>query len=137
MRYRDGQVQEGLSSSGTSVSPRAESVASLVLERTIPLKGVAGRIDHLAVDLGRSRLFVAELGNGTVDVIDLSTGAVVRRIDRLSEPQGFGYGSSADVLAVASAGHGSVHLFRGADLAPLDAVDLGDGARQRAARCGQ
>jgi len=128
MRYRDGQVQEGLSSSGTSVSPRAESVASLVRERIIPLKGVAGRIDHLAVDLGRSRLFVAELGNGTVDVIDLSTGAVVRRIDRLSEPQGVGYGSSA--------GHGSVHLFRGADLTPLDAVDLGDGARQRAARCG-
>src|SRR5215475_4847115 len=87
---------------------RAESVAALALERAIPLKGVAGRIDHLAVDLGRSRLFVAELGNGTVDVIDLTTGAVVRSIDRLREPQGVGYTAGADVLAVASAGDGTV-----------------------------
>ena len=52
----------------------AEPPAPLVLERTIALKGVTGRIDHLAVDLARKRLFVAELGNGTVDVIDLAAG---------------------------------------------------------------
>jgi hypothetical protein len=32
----------------------AEPGAPLVLERTIALKGVTGRIDHLAVDLARS-----------------------------------------------------------------------------------
>jgi hypothetical protein len=37
----------------------AEGPAPLVLERTIALKGVTGRIDHLAVDLARKRLFVA------------------------------------------------------------------------------
>ena len=37
----------------------AEPGAPLVLERTIALKGVTGRIDHLAVDLARKRLFVA------------------------------------------------------------------------------
>ena len=55
----------------------AEPAPPLVLERTIALKGVSGRIDHLAVDLGRKRLFVAEIGNGTVDVIDVATNAVV------------------------------------------------------------
>jgi hypothetical protein len=40
----------------------AESAPPLVLERTIPLTGVSGRIDHMAVDLGRKRLLVAELG---------------------------------------------------------------------------
>ena len=69
----------------------AEPPAPLVFERTIALKGVTGRIDHLAVDLARKRLFVAELGNGTVDVIDLASGGVIRRIEGLKEPQGLAY----------------------------------------------
>jgi DNA-binding beta-propeller fold protein YncE len=106
----------------------AEPTAPFVLERTIALKGVAGRIDHLAVDLGRKRLFVAELGNGTVDAIDLTAGTVTRRIEGLKDPQGVAYAPNADVLAVASAGDGSVRLFHGAELSPVGAVDLGDDA---------
>jgi hypothetical protein len=41
----------------------AESDLLLVLEGTIPLPKVSGRIDHLAADIGRKRLFVAERGN--------------------------------------------------------------------------
>jgi DNA-binding beta-propeller fold protein YncE len=106
----------------------AEPTVPLVVERTIPLRGVAGRIDHLAVDLGRKRLFVAELGNGTVDVIDLAAGTVIRRIEGLKDPQGVAYAPSADVLAVASAGDGSVRLFHGTELSPIGLVDLGDDA---------
>ena len=106
----------------------AAPTGPLVLERTIALKGVAGRIDHLAVDLGRKRLFVAELGNGTVDVIDLAAGTVIRRIEGLKDPQGVGYAPGADMLAVASAGDGSVRLFRGAELSPVGRIDLGDDA---------
>lgn len=100
----------------------------LVLERTIALKGVSGRIDHLAIDLVRKRLFVAELGNGTLDVIDLAVGQVVRRIDGLKEPQGVGYVPGADVVAIANAGDGSVRLFRGEALLPTGRVELGDDA---------
>ena len=107
---------------------RAAEPAPFALERTIPLKGVTGRIDHLAVDLTRKRLFVAELGNGTVDAIDLTTGSVIRRIEGLKEPQGLAYAPAADILAVASAGNGSVRLFHGADLAPAGTVDLADDA---------
>jgi YVTN family beta-propeller protein len=106
----------------------AEPPASLILERTIALKDVSGRIDHLAVDLGRKRLFVAELGNGTLDVIDLATGSVIRRIDGLKEPQGIAYAPRADTLAVASAGDGSVRLFRDTDLSPAGVINLGDDA---------
>lgn len=106
----------------------AQSAPPLVLERTIPLAGVAGRIDHLAIDLGRKRLFVAELGNDTVDVIDLTTGTATHRIDGLREPQGLGYSPKADVLAVASAGDGSVRLFRGADFSPAGTINLGEDA---------
>ncbi len=106
----------------------AEPSAPLVPERTIALKGVTGRIDHLAVDLARKRLFVAELGNGTVDVIDLAADNVTRRIEGLKEPQGLAYAPAADILAVASAGDGSVRLFHGAELSPAGTVDLGDDA---------
>ena len=43
----------------------------LTVENKILLGKVAGRIDHLAVDLDRKRLFVAELGNNSVGVVDL------------------------------------------------------------------
>ena len=46
-----------------SPAPRS---SSLQLEAKIPLGDVKGRIDHMAVDLPRRRLFVAELGNDTV-----------------------------------------------------------------------
>src|SRR5947209_721288 len=81
-----------------------ETQAPLVLERTIPLAHVSGRIDHMAVDLRRGRLFVAELGNNTVDVVDITAGHVIHRIDGLREPQGVGYSPAADTVAVANAG---------------------------------
>jgi DNA-binding beta-propeller fold protein YncE len=82
----------------------------------------------MAVDLKRGRLFVAELGNNTVDVVDLATGKAVHRINGLHEPQGVGYASKADVLAVANAGDGSVHFFAGQDFSHVAKVDLGKDA---------
>jgi hypothetical protein len=54
--------------------------APLVLEAKIPLGEVKGRIDHLGIDAKRQRLLVAELGNNSVGVVDLSAGKVLRRI---------------------------------------------------------
>jgi DNA-binding beta-propeller fold protein YncE len=106
----------------------AEAADALVLEREIPLDRVAGRIDHLAVDLERQRLAVAELGNDTVDLIDLNSGRAIHRISGLHEPQGIAFVPSADLLAVASAGDGSVRLFRASDFSPAGTIDLGDDA---------
>lgn len=103
-------------------------IAPLVLDRTILLPGVTGRIDHMAVDLKRERLFIAELGNNTVDVVDLATGRAVHRISGLHEPQGVGYSPKADVLAVANAGNGSVHYFAGQDFSHVATVELGSDA---------
>ena len=46
--------------------------AGLRLEAKISIGNVSGRIDHMAIDLTRQRLFVAELGNNTVGVVDLN-----------------------------------------------------------------
>jgi len=104
------------------------SAEPLVLQRTIALKGVSGRIDHMAIDAGRKRLFVAELGNATLDVIDLEGGQVIHRISGLKEPQGVGHAPTSDILAVANGGDGSVRLFHGVDLSSAGVVALGDDA---------
>jgi DNA-binding beta-propeller fold protein YncE len=111
------------------VSPlSAQASPPLVLETTIPLHGVHGRIDHMAVDLPRKRLMVAELGNNTVDIIDLGAGTVVHRISGLREPQGIGYAARADTILIANAGDGSVRLFNAGDFSPAGRVELGDDA---------
>src|SRR4051812_43009140 len=69
-------------------------------------------MDHVAVDLPRKRLFVAELGNGTVDVIDIAAGKAIHRIGGSREPQGIRYVPVADLTAIANAGDGSVTGLR-------------------------
>ncbi len=103
----------------------ATDAQALVLERKIPLGDVSGRIDHFTVDLARQRLFVAELGNGTVGVIDLAQGKVIHRLTGLKEPQGVGYATGTDTIYVANGGDGTVRRFRGKDFAALDTVTLG------------
>jgi hypothetical protein len=98
----------------------------LVLEAKIPLGDVNGRIDHLAIDLKRRRLFVAELGNNSLGVVDLTVGRTLRTIDGLSEPQGVLYEAASDAVYVTNAGDGSVRLLRGEDLAPVGRIELGD-----------
>jgi DNA-binding beta-propeller fold protein YncE len=113
------------------VAPSAAQVAetpSLVLEHKIVLGEVKGRIDHMALDPVRSRLFVAELENNSVGIVDLKERKVAHVITNLKEPQGVGFEPSTDTLYVTNAGDGSVRLFRGADYADAGRVDLGDDA---------
>jgi hypothetical protein len=98
---------------------------TLLPEANIPLAEVSGRIDHMAIDLGRQHLFVAELGNNSVDVIDLGSQRIVQRIGGLHQPQGIGYAAGADVIAVASAGDGTVKFFSGKDFSQQGTVQLG------------
>jgi DNA-binding beta-propeller fold protein YncE len=92
------------------------------------LGDVRGRIDHMAVDLKRQRLFVAELGNDSVGIVDLQSRKLIRRIPGLKEPQGVGYEPSTDMLYVANAGDGSVRLFEGNDYKPAGQIELGSDA---------
>jgi DNA-binding beta-propeller fold protein YncE len=105
---------------------QAVDTGPLILESKILLGNVRGRVDHLAIDLGRKRLFVAELANDSVAVVDLSAGRVLRRISGLKQPQGVGYVPSMDVLYVANAGDGSVRVFSGEDYTPSGLIDLGE-----------
>ena len=100
----------------------------LNLEGKIALGEVRGRIDHMALDPLRSRLFVAELESNSVGVVDLMARKVIHVIAGLTEPQGVGYEPSSDMLYVANGGDGSVRLYHGADYAETGRIDLGDDA---------
>ncbi len=84
---------------------------SLGLIQTIPLQNVSGRIDHMDIDIPGQRLFVVELGNNSVDVIDLKTGKRISSISGLHEPQGIAYVQDANKIFVANGGDGTVQIF--------------------------
>jgi DNA-binding beta-propeller fold protein YncE len=103
----------------------AEDPAPLVLEAKIPLGAVAGRIDHFAFDPDRQLLFVAELGNDSVGIVELKERKVLHRITGLSEPQGVAYHPTTTTLYVANAGDGSLRLYQAPAFTLLGHIALG------------
>ena len=112
----------------TPIPARADDAPKLELEASISLGDVQGRIDHLAYDPGRRRLYVAELGNDSVGIVDLGTRHLLRTVKGFEEPQGIAYEPSTDTVYVANGGDGSVQLFGGSDFAPIGKIALGSDA---------
>ena len=104
------------------------AVAELTLEETVPLGDVKGRLDHMAVDVRRGRLFIAELGDDFVAVVDLSSRKLARRITGLKEPQGVAYSRELDRLFIANGGTGAIEIREGDELTHVGEIALGDDA---------
>ena len=109
-------------------SEQATGTGALTLEVKIPLGEVAGRIDHLAFDPTRQRVYVAELGNNSVGIVDLEARQLLRTVAGFREPQGIAYEPSTDTVYVANAADGSVRVFNASDFAPIATIALGDDA---------
>lgn len=104
----------------------------LKLAQTIPLPAVEGRIDHLAVDAGDLMLFVAALGNNTLEVIDLEAGKRERSIPSLSKPQGVVFLDTIRRLGVTGGGDGTFKVFEASDfrlVKSLRSLDDADNVR--------
>jgi len=106
----------------------ARAAEPLLFEKSIPLTGVEGRIDHLAADISGQRLFVAALGNNTVEVLDWNSGRRIKSIGGLDEPQGIVYRGDTNRLYVATGGDGSVRIYEGSSFALLRTLKLGEDA---------
>jgi DNA-binding beta-propeller fold protein YncE len=109
----------------TGLHPVAEPLTFL---RAVEMPGVKGRIDHLAVDLSSGRLFVAALGNDTVEVIDGRAGTWLRRFPGFHEPQGIAFVPDAGLVAVANGQSGDLVLLQGQDGRVAKTVPLGGDA---------
>jgi hypothetical protein len=99
----------------------------LVLEKSIPLPRVHGRIDHMSIDRA-GRLFVSALGNNSLEVIDTKAGALLRSVPDLHEPQGVLFLQDFGKVGVASAEDGGYRAFDAESLKLVRAIKLGDDA---------
>jgi DNA-binding beta-propeller fold protein YncE len=106
----------------------AQQPAPLRLEKTIPLPNVEGRIDHLAFDVENQRLFVAALGNNTMEVVDIKSGKAVQTIGGQAEPQGIVYQPEKKRLWIANGEDGTVRIFDAQTWKPVRSIALGDDA---------
>jgi len=96
--------------------------------QTIPLPDVEGRMDHLAVDLQGHRLFVAALGNNTLEVLDLTAGTRLHTITGLHEPQGVVFLPESNTLVVTNGHTGTCELFDGTTFQHRSTITLASDA---------
>src|SRR5215475_9388203 len=83
----------------------------LKLTQTIPLPGVKGRFDHFSIDPKGNRLFVAALGNNTLEAIDSAAGKRLQSVTGMSKPCGVLYLEEKDQIAVANGDDGTLKLL--------------------------
>lgn len=96
----------------------------LKLEKTIEMPGVSGRIDHMAINLKAQVVYMAALGNNTVEVIDLRNGAVIHSIAGLDEPQGIAFIPEHNEVVVANGGNGNCVFYNAADYSIITTLHL-------------
>src|SRR5829696_6259794 len=106
----------------------AQSPASLKPIATIPLSAVSGRIDHLAYDAARQHLFVAALGNNTVEVLDAAGNQHLRSLPGFHEPQGIANLPDFKAIAVANGDTGTLQLIDAETLQTRWTVNIGGDA---------
>lgn len=106
----------------------AQSSEPLRLVATVPLPHVEGRIDHMAIDVQGQRLFVAALGNNTVEVIDVKNAKLLHTISGLREPQGIAYVPRVHRIYIANRADGSLRIIDGNSYETLKTIDYGENA---------
>lgn len=103
-------------------STRADRIPAPLAQRSrVVLPGVLGRIDHFGYDGRRGNLFVAALGNNTVEVVNNLRG--IRTIRGLEHPQAALYVEEFDRLVVSDRA-GKLRFYDGASYALLKTVDF-------------
>ncbi len=112
---------------GNACIEKAGATSPLELVATIALPGVKGRIDHFSADLAGHRLFVAALGNGSVEVLNTAANRHEKSLPGFGEPQGVLYLASSRRLFVANGSADRVDVLDGGSFARLARVgDLPD-----------
>ena len=102
--------------------------SSLNQVATIPMPNVAGRIDHLAYDAVRQRMFVAALGNNSLEVIDTARGEHLRSLIGFHEPQGLATIADLNAIAIANGETGTLQLIDAQTFATRWTADIGSDA---------
>jgi DNA-binding beta-propeller fold protein YncE len=113
---------------GTAFLQTPSGQEPLSLIKTIDLPGVQGRIDHLAIDTATRWLFVAALGNNTVEVLDVKDGRHVKSLPGFREPQGIAFVPDLKLVAVADGQGDGVQVIDAGDFRVNKSIRLVDDA---------
>ncbi len=127
MRFWNIWIAKGIFTAAVLVTFQAAADDDPPLSRvaTIALKGPVGGLDHLALDPGRARLFVANTAGGTLDVVDLKSGKLWKQIPGQGRIRGVAYSPAADRVFVGNGMGGVCNTFDGDDLELIKSVSLG------------
>jgi WD40 repeat protein len=100
----------------------------LVLEQTTLLPNVQGRIDHLDVNCKEQLVYIAALGNNSVEVVDIRNGKHIHSIAGVDEPQGVAYVPQHNEIFVSNGGDGKCYFFNAGTFQRTGIVDLSSDA---------
>src|SRR5438270_208169 len=106
----------------SAMLPAAQPDA-LAMRTRIALPNVEGRIDHFSVDLNGKRLFMAALGNRSIEVLDIANSKRIHTIADVAEPQGLYFDPTSNHLFAATRQDGTVKLSDGARRSAPSALD--------------
>jgi DNA-binding beta-propeller fold protein YncE len=115
----------GLAALAGPALPSADS-PRLELVRTIQLTGAESRLDHMAIDMKGDLLFVANLSNDSLDVIDLKAGAPVMQVPGQKKIQGIAYAPDLDRVYVGNGVDGECRVFDGKTYQLLHTLKMPD-----------
>src|SRR5574341_1032936 len=105
-----------------AIKAQAQDALPLRLGQTIPLPDVEGRIDHMAIDVRGQRLFIAALGNNSVEVLDLRAGKRIQSISGFHEPQGVGFVPEFNKIFIANGKSGACDVLDGTSFKRIKSV---------------
>ena len=103
-------------------------IEHLTLIKTIELPNVSGRIDHMAISQENKIVYMAALGNNTVEVIDLDKGSVRHSIKNMDEPQGVCFIPKSNELVVANGGNGKCIFYNASTYETIATIKLDNDA---------
>ena len=100
----------------------------LTFVRAIDLPRVEGRIDHLAFDPATHKLYVAALGNNSVEVLDVDGSLHLKSLVGFREPQGIAVVPDVKAIAVANGQGEGLQVVSADSYRPGAMIRLGDDA---------
>jgi WD40 repeat protein len=89
----------------------ASGAEQLTLKATVPLPAVKGRFDHFAVDTNGNRVFIAALGNNTVEIVDHSSAKRLHTITGQHKPCGIVFLGEQNQLAISNGDDGTLKIY--------------------------
>jgi DNA-binding beta-propeller fold protein YncE len=112
----------------SGIKPTKQISSTVFPARKIKLNGILGRIDHLALSANGKKIYIAGLGNNTLEVIDLETGRKDTSLAELEQPQAVLLSLETGKIMTTNGGDGVCTIFHCNTYKELATIDIGDDA---------